>query len=114
MPFGVKEVENGYKVYNKETGKTYSKKPQTLEKAFMQLKIMNAYYNNEINNNKKRNKFSNYDRPTGIFIDRCNGGKNFNVVNLYDSSNFNIVPLSKNKAENLCCFVRDYLINYFL
>lgn len=112
MPFAVKEVENGYKVYNKETGKTYSKKPQSLEKAFRQLKIMNAYYKNEKNIDKPR-KFSNYDRPTGIFIDRT-GGNKFDVINLYDSTKFNIKPLSKEQAEKLCSFVREYLINYFL
>ena len=32
MPYGIKKVEGGYKVYNKNTGKTYSKKPHKTRK----------------------------------------------------------------------------------
>lgn len=50
MPYGVKKVENGYKVFNKNTGKTYSKKPhKTRKEALAQQSAMyiNANPKNE-------------------------------------------------------------------
>lgn len=42
MPYDVKKVKGGYKVVNKETGKTYSKKPQSKATAEAQRRAMYA------------------------------------------------------------------------
>jgi len=43
MPYGIKKVRNGWKVYNKDTGKTYSKKPFKSKKAAeRQLRALQA------------------------------------------------------------------------
>lgn len=45
MPWNIAKSGSGYKVRNKETGKTYSKKPMTKSKAQKQLAAMYANYN---------------------------------------------------------------------
>ena len=45
MPYAIKKSGNGYKVYNKETGKTYSRKPMPKEKALKQMKALYANMN---------------------------------------------------------------------
>lgn len=45
MPYTTKKVKGGYKVANKDTGKTYSKKPQTKAKADAQLRAIYANTN---------------------------------------------------------------------
>lgn len=45
MPWNIAKSGSGYKVRNKETGKTYSKKPMTKEKAKKQMAAMYANYN---------------------------------------------------------------------
>lgn len=40
MPYAVSKSGSGYKVRNKETGKTYSKKPQTKAMAVKQLRAI--------------------------------------------------------------------------
>jgi hypothetical protein len=40
MPYKVAKSGSGYKVKNKNTGKTYSKKPQTKEKAAAQMRAL--------------------------------------------------------------------------
>lgn len=43
MPWGIKKVKGGWKVYNKNSGKVYSKKPhRTKSKARAQLRAMYA------------------------------------------------------------------------
>jgi len=43
MPYGVKKVRGGWKVYNKDTGRTYSKKPHRSKKAALrQLRAIAA------------------------------------------------------------------------
>lgn len=59
MPYGIKKVKGGFKVYNKDTGKTYSKKPhKTREKAFKQQAAMyvNASPEGEGNNKEEPKK----------------------------------------------------------
>lgn len=41
MPYTLVKLKNGYKVKNKLTGKTYSKKPMTKTNAEKQLRILN-------------------------------------------------------------------------
>lgn len=43
MPYAIKKVQNGYKVYNRNTNKVYSHHPLSLNTAYKQLKIMNKY-----------------------------------------------------------------------
>jgi len=43
MPYAIKKVPNGYKVYNRNTGKVYSHHPLSLNTAYKQLKVMNKY-----------------------------------------------------------------------
>lgn len=45
MPWNLSKSDGGYKVRNKGTGKTYSKKPMTKEKAKKQMAAMYANYN---------------------------------------------------------------------
>lgn len=45
MPWNIAKSGNGYKVRNKETGKTYSKKPLSKEKANKQMAAIYANYN---------------------------------------------------------------------
>lgn len=40
MPYAVRKSGSGYKVYNKITGKTYSKKPIPKERAEAQMRAM--------------------------------------------------------------------------
>lgn len=40
MPYAVRKSGGGYRVTNKETGKTYSKKPQTKQMATRQLRAI--------------------------------------------------------------------------
>lgn len=47
MPYHVIKSGNGYKVQNKDTGKTYSNKPMTKEKAEAQMRAMYANINEE-------------------------------------------------------------------
>jgi hypothetical protein len=42
MPYKIAKVKGGYKVKNKDTGRTYAKKPQTKEKAKSQLRAIFA------------------------------------------------------------------------
>jgi len=44
MPWGISKSGSGYKVRNKETGKTYSKKPMSKAKAKKQMAAMYANY----------------------------------------------------------------------
>lgn len=48
MPWKVDKVDGGYKVRNKKTGKTYSKKPMSKEKAKKQQAAMYANTNESI------------------------------------------------------------------
>lgn len=48
MPWNIAKSGSGYKVRNKETGKTYSKKPMTKSKAKKQLAAMYANYNESV------------------------------------------------------------------
>lgn len=48
MPWNIAKSGSGYKVRNKETGKTYSKKPLTKEKAKKQMAAMYANYNESV------------------------------------------------------------------
>ena len=43
MPFEICRNKNGYQVINKETGKTFSKKPMTEQNAIKQFRILNKY-----------------------------------------------------------------------
>ncbi|APC46290.1 hypothetical protein HWB05_gp028 [Streptomyces phage BRock] len=43
MPYSVSKSGSGYKVRNKETGKTYSKKPQTKAMAERQLRAIHMH-----------------------------------------------------------------------
>jgi hypothetical protein len=43
MPFEIRRHNKGYQIYNKETGKTFSKKPLTEQNAIKQFKILNKY-----------------------------------------------------------------------
>jgi uncharacterized RDD family membrane protein YckC len=61
MPYIIKKVKNGYKVANKETGKTYSKKPMTKEQAKKQMAAMYANMNES------------YEYENGNYIIRVNG-----------------------------------------
>ena len=46
MPFEIRKIaENKYKVFNKSTGATYSKKPQSKAKAIKQLQAIQINYN---------------------------------------------------------------------
>lgn len=47
MPYEITKVKGGFKVRNKNTGKTYSKKPMTKEKAQKQMAAMYANMPNE-------------------------------------------------------------------
>jgi len=49
MPYGVVKSGSGYKVHNKHTGKTYSKKPLSKSKAKAQMAAiaMNSHESNE-------------------------------------------------------------------
>jgi hypothetical protein len=47
MPWSIRKSGSGYKVVNKDTGKTYSKKPMTKEKAKKQLAALHINYNEE-------------------------------------------------------------------
>jgi hypothetical protein len=40
MPYAVRKTEGGYKATNKETGKTYSKHPQTKATAAAQIRAI--------------------------------------------------------------------------
>jgi len=40
MPYIIKPVDSGYKVFNRDTGKSYSKHPQTLRNAYLQYYIL--------------------------------------------------------------------------
>lgn len=42
MPYSIRKSGNGYKVYNKNTGKTYSKKSMPKERAIKQMRAMYA------------------------------------------------------------------------
>jgi len=44
MPYSIKKVNHGYKVFNKITGRFYSKTPQTLETAKKQYSILMRDY----------------------------------------------------------------------
>ena len=48
MPWNIAKSGSGYKVRNKETGKTYSKKPMAKSKAKKQLAAMYANYNESV------------------------------------------------------------------
>lgn len=48
MPWNIAKSGEGYKVRNKETGKTYSKKPMTKDKAKKQMAAMYANYNESV------------------------------------------------------------------
>jgi hypothetical protein len=45
MPYSIRKSGSGYKVTNKNTGKTYSKKPQTKAKANKQLAALHINTN---------------------------------------------------------------------
>ena len=44
MPYAVRKVKGGYKVKNLDSGKYYSKKPQTKTMAEKQLKVLGMNY----------------------------------------------------------------------
>lgn len=48
MPWGIKKSGSGFKVENKSTGKTYSKKPMTKEKATKQLAALHINANESL------------------------------------------------------------------
>ncbi len=52
MPYKVRKSGKGYKVANKETGKTYSKKPLSKEKADAQMRAIYANTNESVDYKK--------------------------------------------------------------
>lgn len=48
MPYGIRKRGSGYKVVNKETGKTYSKKPMSKKKAEAQRAAIHANANESV------------------------------------------------------------------
>lgn len=62
MPYRIKKVKGGYKVSNKETGKTYSKKPMSKAKAKKQMAAMYVNMNE-----------SEFQSEHGDYVIRVNG-----------------------------------------
>lgn len=54
MPYKIGKSKGGYKVFNKNTGKSYSKKPQTKEKAIAQLSALKINTNESFNDYTER------------------------------------------------------------
>lgn len=56
MPYGKKKVNGGYKIYNKKTGKTYSKHAQSSQMADKQLAALHINTNESTMNDESFNQ----------------------------------------------------------
>jgi hypothetical protein len=65
MPYKIKKSGSGYKVTNKNTGKTYSKKPMSKQKARAQQCAMYANSHEESFDNKLSSILENLEGPVG-------------------------------------------------
>jgi hypothetical protein len=60
MPYAVRKSGSGYKVFNKESGKTYSKKPLPKARAEAQMRALYANSGSEAKSEHKFNDILSY------------------------------------------------------
>jgi len=101
MPFEIRRLNKGYQIFNKDTGKTFSKKALTEKNAIKQFRILNKYLHTLEGSGMNRGeiKETNYKALTDLDIKKYLG-QNVKIVSHQDLKDYkSIDQLMPNKKD---------------
>jgi hypothetical protein len=101
MPFEIRRNNKGYQIYNKDTGRTFSKKALTEQNAIKQFKILNKYLHTLEGSGMNRGEIidTNYKALTDLDI-KNHLGDNVKIISHQDLKDYkSIDELMPNKRD---------------